>query len=248
METNEFEITKDPYVDAQLAEKLRSRISQYAASAVQYGNVDRGWANTKLAQIGAIPLTGRSSYQINVPITGLYGRTIAANSRVEALTKFKEHIARVTRTGRITTAMDRYDSVYAVKFTPDQEPTFASGPVDPDLGDYPVLDLEGVKTAIRSMIMEGVAEQGWGHGYAAEALDDMHLEAMPALIHVMVEVPVTGVTTVGVTVFEGDNEIDIQAAVKASMARSGTVAVKPEEVGDGKQVSSGRAQDDSHPF
>jgi len=229
-QTPEIEITKDPYADAQAAESLRKKISLYAESAINYGGVPRDWANEKLAKIGATLITGKSSYQVNVPVTGIYGRTITAYSRAEAAEKFAAHIARVARTGRITTAMDAQDSVYQVAF-PSAEVSFASGPEDPPATSDDVPDLEGTRKAIRAMLMEGVTEQGWGHSYAADAAVDMGLEPLPPVIGRTVKVPVSGTVNLHVMVFEDATDDDVQRVAASTMKRIGSVSMKPDEIG-----------------
>lgn len=225
-----YEITNDPQADKAMA-YLRTRIHQYTDAAVRYAGVNRDWANTRLAQLGAETLSGRASYQVNVPITGSYGRTIKASSRAEAARKFQEHIARVAQVGRITTAMDSYDSVYGVEFIAGADIVFASGPQDPETEDALPLTPDGLKLAIRDMLLEGVSRQGWGHMYASEAAADMGLEKLPAVVVKTVTVPVQGTTQVEVRVFEGDSTEDVEVAVKAALAKSGHVVVKAEEFG-----------------
>ncbi len=227
-ENTEVEAAKDAYAEATQAQKLREVLTSYAQGAVKYGNVDRDWINDWLMRLGADPVTGYAEYRINTPITGLYGKTISASTRGEALEKFKKHMACVQNAGKID---PNYSGrVYAVEF--DGEPTFFSGPQDPPTGKVDKeIGVDGLKAGIREMLMRGVTEQGWGHKWALDASDAMGLEPMPALVHRTVSVPVSGTAEVTVPVFEGDGPVDVQAAATAAVARMQLVSVKPDEVG-----------------
>jgi hypothetical protein len=222
-----MEKDQDAFAEAQQAQNLRQEITQYATLAVRYGHVDRSWINTWLIRLGAEPIAGGAKYQINVPVTGLFGKTVFASTRAEALEKFNQEVARVGAAGQITDG--HCDGVYDVAFN-GETPTFFSGPEDaPEQGTVPGLD--ALKDDIRQMLKQGVSEQGWGHSYAVAALASMGLAPLPALVHKTVSVPVGGVARLDVNVFEGDDEEAVQSAAASTMARSKQVTITPDEVG-----------------
>lgn len=226
-EDPDVEVGKDAFAEAQKAESLRQQIAQYGAAAVRYGHVDRTWVNTWLVRFGAPIVAGGAKYQLNAPITGVFGKTVYASTRAEALEKFNQEITRVGNAGQVTDG--KCDGVYGVQFT-GESPTFFSGPADlPEQGAAPGLD--ALKVDIRQMLKQGVSEQGWGHSYAVEAVTVMGLEPLPALIHKTVEVPVGGVARLDVTVFEGDDDEVVQHVVGGVMARAKQVTITPDEVG-----------------
>jgi len=217
----------DPFAEAQKAESLRQQITQYAAAAVRYGRVDRNWVNTWLVRLGAQPIPGGAKYQINMPVTGVFGKTVYASTRAEALEKFNQEVGRVAAAGQITDG--KCDNVYDVQFL-GWVPTFFSGPEDlPESDTVPGLD--ALKDDIRRMLKQGVSEQGWGHSYAVDALATLGLAPLPALVHKTVSVPVGGVARLDVNVFEGDDDEVVQAAAASVMARTKMINIKPDEVG-----------------
>lgn len=222
------EQTVDAFGDAQKAATLRDQISSYAAGAVKYGHVDRVWANNWLARLGAPLITGNSEYRINVPITGLYGKTVTAGSRTAAMEKFKEHVDRVTAAGQITDG--RCDSVYSLDVTGSA--VFFSGPEDPtDTADVAPLSLGELKDAIREMLKVGISTQGWGYTYAQDQLAAMGLELLPNPVRRTVMVPVAGTAPLDVWVFEGDDEDAALRAATTLMVNFKSVEIKPDEVG-----------------
>ena len=229
------EITEnDAYADAQPAHKLRAKITDYTRQAVDYGNVDRAWANTQLARLGANQVTGTSEYRISAPITGLYGRTVYAESRTQALATFQEHLDAALAKGKIVPCDGGYDdNVYDLKINPSLfvGPQFYSGPEDPSTEDASELTLDELRDGIRQMLKEGVAQQGWGYTYATRASAEMGLPPLPPQVSRTVEVPVAGTAKINVAGFESDTDEDVQAAVAAKLAKLGHVNVKPDEVG-----------------
>lgn len=228
-ENPEVEEAKDAFAEAQQAEVLRQKLSQVAAGAVAYGNVDRDWVNERLVRLGASPVTGQAQYKINVPITGNYGTTVTASSRVEALEMFTKYAERVAAAGQITDG-HHCQGVYGVQLT-GEVPTFFSGPQDPEpyVGTVPGLD--ALKAGIRRMLMDGVTEQGWGHSHAVHAIEIMGLEPLPELVHKTVTVPVSGTAQLTVNVFQGDDDQAVQSATTAWMGRAKQVIVTPDEIG-----------------
>lgn len=220
----------DAFADAQQAEILRQKISQYAARAVKYGKIDRDWVNTRLARIGAEPVTGSATYKINVAITGNYGATVTAATRADALNQFQKFSAKVAAARQFATNYCD-EGVYNIAFT-GEEPTFYSGPQDPPVDtEASTLDLDTLKDAIRQMLKDGVARQGWGIDYAAGALTDMGLEPLPTLHDKTVTVPVSGTATIVVPVFEGDDDEAVQLGAGAVLGRAQSVSIKPDEIG-----------------
>jgi hypothetical protein len=222
-----MEKDQDAFAEAVQAQGLRQEITQHAAAAVRYGHIDRNWVNTWLIRLGAEPVAGGAKYQINVPVTGVFGKTVHASTRAEALEKFNQEVARVGAAGQITDG--HCDGVYDVAFN-GETPTFFSGPEDlPEQGTVPGLD--ALKNDIRQMLKQGVSEQGWGHSYAVAALASMGLAPLPALVHKTVHVPVGGVARLDVNVFEGDDDETVQSAAAGVMARSKQVTITPDEIG-----------------
>lgn len=229
-ENAEVEEAKAAFADAQAADKLRQQITEYAANAVHYGRVSRDWVNAQLARLGAKPVTGVARYQINTPITGSYGTTVIAENRADALAKFNTYAAEVAHTGQVIS--NSYgQGVYNVQFT-GEEPVFFSGPQDPpEATDGTELDLDGLRAAIRKMLMTGVTEEGWGYSYAVHATDSMDLEPLPNLHTKTVTVPVTGAAVISVPVFADADDDAVQRAAAAYMGRTAAVTVKPDEIG-----------------
>lgn len=232
-EITDVEVTTWPQndADAQTAHKLRGLITIYARRAVDYGNVDRGWVNTQLARLGAEQVTGTSEYRINVPITGVYGRRVNAESRTAALAIFQQHLDAALAKGKIV-ADGSYDNVYKLALnTAAGGPQFYSGPEDPSTEGAQELTLDGLRDGIRQMLKDGVAEHGWGYSYAQRALAEMGLVPLPPQVSRTVEVPVAGTAKINVAGFEDDTDEDVQASVAAKLAKLGHVNVKPDEVG-----------------
>jgi hypothetical protein len=230
---------KDAYTEATIAEEIRAQLTSITAKAVG-GGVDREWANGWLRQLGAEPVTGNAVYRMNAPITGVFGKTIEASSRMAAAEAFLKHVQRIAEAGQVTDH-GHCDNVYQVKF---QEPvtaadiTFYAGPEDPEPALEPVPDLAGLKAGARKMLMEGVAEQGWGYQYARRATAAMGLEDLPVLQYRTLEVPVTGTYQVSVRVFEGAPYADMQRAAASHIRRTGVVSIKPEEMGEAEVVEA----------
>lgn len=226
-ENPEVEDGKDAYLEAINVEKLRTAVTNYAVSAVKFGNVDRGWVNKWLLRLGAEPVVGPAVYRINTPVSGVYGKTIKAKSRTEALEIFAKAVQYTKTSGVIDGSHG--ERVFEVQF--DGEPTFFSGPEDPTPHDGPAPDLAGLKVGIWHMVKEGVTQQGWGYSQALNALEAMGLDLLPAQAWKSVTVPVSGVAEVTVMTLEGDGDEEVQQAVTAWVARSGEVKVKPDEIG-----------------
>lgn len=217
----------DEFTNAQKAQLLRQQIHQYAYLANRYGHVDRDWINARLNRAGAELITGKSTYKLNVPISGLMGATVTANNRAEAVERFNAYVQNVVAAGQLNSG-----SVYQVVFD-GTAPQFYSGPLDPpEQEDGPELDLQGLRTFLRDMLMEGVAEKGWRHSAAIEAVAEMGLEPLPPLVHKSVEVPVSGTHRLDVTVFEGADDDTVQRAAHAKFSKAELVPVKPDEVGE----------------
>ena len=228
-ENPEVEAAKEAFAEAQV-ETLRSAITQYATNAVKHG-VDRDWVNGKLTELGAKPVTGRSEYRMNVAVTGVYGWRCKASSRAEALERFNEQVNRVALAGKIT-ADGSYDNVYDLAVT--GEPTFYSGPEDPADSVEPVPGLDALKVGIRDMLKAAVAGKGWGYAWAQDALRTMGLPELPEMGYRTVQVPVSGMASVTVRAFEGD---DVQDAARAALSGDGQVLVVPDEIGMAVEVS-----------
>lgn len=215
----------------QQAADLRLKITEYATGAVNYGGVDRDWANSKLRALGAQVIEGSNAaeYRLNVPITGLLGVTVYANSRTEAKGQFAAYLENLD--GKVVDCYRRGFNVYGIELQAT-EPTFYSGPEDPDQSEAPpVLTLDELKTGIRAMIREGVAEQGWAWSHGRRQFAAMGLGKLPDLTYRTVEIPVTGTTKVGVRVFEDDTDERVLEAVKSKVVGMGSVSVKPDEMG-----------------
>lgn len=222
---------KDAYTQALEAQDLRTKIGMYASSAVQHAHVDRDWVNGWLAKLGVPKITGQSEYRINIAITGNYGRRVTAASRAEATKQFMAEVERVAATGKITLANEgRYDNVYDLVVTGDA-PVFHSGPED-QTTDAVTLTPDELKAGIRQMLKEGVAEKGWGLTYANAALENLGLESLPKMTHRTVEVPITGTTKVGLTVYEDDSDEDLRRAAARYLTGRTSVSVQPVEIGD----------------
>jgi hypothetical protein len=218
------------FAEAQAAEILRQQIGQYAANAVHYANVDRDWVNARLNRMGAPLVTGTAQYKIHAPIDAVYGTTITANSRVEALAKFQEFFGQVVAAGEFRRS-NHGAGVFQITAT-GGKPVFFSGPEDVEPSDAEAPALEPLRAAIRQMLMDAVTTQGWGYSYAVSAAQDMGLEALPTLHTKTVTVPVTGTTQVGVLVFSDADDDTVQAAAQAMVSRTGYVSVTPEEIGE----------------
>lgn len=225
-ENPEVEEANVAFAEAQKTEILRQMITKYATGAVSCGGVDRDWANTQLIRLGAYPVTGNAQYKINVPITGDYGTAVTASNRAEALEKFAQYTAALANVGQFTGG---HGGVYGIEFTGD--PTFFSGPQDPEEYDGTVPGLDALKTGIRQMIKQGITEQGWGHSYAIGQLADMGLEPLPDLEFREVAVPVSGTAHVTVTAFAGDDDETVLQSASANLGRNKRVFITPEEVG-----------------
>lgn len=230
----EVEKAKDEFAEAVEAQSLRSALTQHATGFANHGG-DRDWTNTQLVRLGAHPIQGRSEYRMNAPITGVFGWRCTATSRAEALDRFKEQIARVTEAGKIT-ADGSYDNVYQLAFI--GEPQFHSGPEDPGTDDAEVFTLDELKAAVRLMFKQGVSAHGWSLRRANQSLSAMGLDALPEATVKAVKVPVSGTVELAVTVFEDDNDADVQAATAGVLARQGSVYLKPEEVGTVSPVAA----------
>jgi len=221
------------------AATLRKLVTQFAGSAVRHG-VDRDWANGWLRSLGAAPIAGENIYKVNVKVTGDFGRTIKAATRADALRIFQAHVARINGDGKIT-PQNCDDRIYHVQF--GDEPVFASGPEDPSDSDTPELTLDELKTNIRVMLMQGVAEQNWGYRWAQSALDHMGLPQMPKRTYKTVEVPVSVSAPVTITAFEGDDDATLTALAARKLAQLSSVSGKPVEIGDGVVVTETKSPD-----
>lgn len=233
--------TTDAYTEAKAAEELRAKLTNATAGAVRHG-LDKGWANTQLAALGAQTITGTSEYRMNIPVSGVYGWRCKATSRTEALAKFMEQVKRISEAGKIT-ADGSYDNVYDLTVT-DEVATFYAGPEDVTADDAEPLTLADLKVRITGMLREGVMGYGWNYRYAQKALSDMGLDALPNVTTKQVKVPVSGFTTTSVMVFEGADDSDIQAAAAGALSRVGNVYMTPDEIG-GVQVIEADREDDN---
>lgn len=223
---------KDAYTEATIASDLRAKITAAAESAVEH-HVNRDWVNGWLRRLGAKQITGPAEYRMNIPLTGSYGWRCNAGSRAEAAQRFLEQVQRVMSQGKIT-ADGSYDNVYDVKFNEPvtaSDVVFYAGPEDPAETDDPIPGLDALKVEIRKMLMEGVAEQGWGRPYANHTLASMDLEALPALKVMTVDVPVSGVYKAKVAMFPDATDEDVQRAAMRLVRRMHSVVVTPDEVG-----------------
>lgn len=238
--------TTDAYTEAKAAEEtageLRAKLTNATAGAVRHG-LDKGWANTQLAALGAQTITGTSEYRMNIPVGGVYGWRCKATSRTEALAKFMEQVNRVREAGKIT-ADGSYDNVYDLVIAADSAVTFYAGPEDVTADDAEPLTLADLKVRITGMLREGVMGYGWNYRYAQKALSDMGLDALPNVTTKQVKVPVSGFTTTSVMVFEGADDSDIQAAAAGALSRVGNVYMTPDEIG-GVQVIEADREDDN---
>lgn len=243
--------TKDAYTEAIQANDLRKALTEFAKGQVKYNSVDRDWINDRLVQLGADPVTSRAEYRISTPITGDFGRRVTAHSRNEALELFQKELDRVLAAGKININSDRYDNVYHVEVV--GEPVFYAGPADAPEPNDSIPGLAGLKTGIRAMLKEGVAEQNVNYHQAKTFLDEQDLEALPTLVTHVATVPVSGMAKVTVTAFEGDDPEALQAAVVAKMAKAPDWMVTAEEVGTpvinekAKADEEGDEGDDSDP-
>lgn len=222
----------DAFAAAHKDQMVREQIAQYTRQAISYGHVNRDWANSWLAKLGAAVITGTAEYRMNVPITGAYGWRCKATSRAEALEVFQRQVARVASAGKIT-ADGSYDNVYELAIVGG--PVFYSGPEDVPATAEPLAGDE-LRAAIRDMLKEGVSQRNWGHRYANEALDDMGIDQLPALSVRTVEVPVSGIHRVTVTVFEGEGDDAVQQAVTAKVGSAKNINITADEVGTAKAV------------
>jgi len=237
---------KDAYTEAVIADELRKKITAWTAKAVAAG-IDRDWANAWLRTLGAEQVTGSSTYRMNVPITGVFGKTVEASTRAEAAEKFLEHVQRIAAAGQITDH-GHCDNVYEVKFHQDPpvtaaDITFYAGPEDPEPNTEPVPDLGAFKDAARKMLIEGVSAQGWSYLYAKKAVTDLGLEELPALQYRTLQVPVSGTYQVQVRVFEGSDDAVVQRAAASQVRRAGAVVIKPEEMGDAVAAPADQDED-----
>lgn len=228
----------ESYEEAKQAEILRTNIRAYAEQAAYHGNVDRGWINSSLIRLGAEPIEASAYYQVYAPITGVFGKTVKANSRAEATEMFNKAFAKALEAGVV-------DGGYGARvFQMKENPAaggvqFHSGPEDTETDPVlPLLPLDDLKAAIRNMLKEGVAEHGWGYHYAQDALEHLGLEKLPPLVQKTVEVPVSGTTTVHVQVFEDSDDAQIQRATLAQLSGAKSVHVKPEEMGEAQWARS----------
>jgi len=228
-DTPDVEDAKSAFYEAQQVETLLAQITSYSAGAVKYGSVDRDYVNAWLSRLGAQPVTGAAEYKIHVPIDSSYGTTVTANSRTEALEKFKAYFGAVLEAGEVRPNGYGH-GVFEVSATAD-EPVFVSGPQDPPEAVDKTPGLDALKTDIRRMLMQGVIEKGWNYSYASTAVAAMGLEALPTLDHRKVAVAVSGTTWILVSVFEGASPEDVQNAAAGFLARATSVTVSPDEVG-----------------
>jgi hypothetical protein len=230
MENSDNEAS-DAFAEAQQAAKLREAISAYAAGAVKYANVDRDWANSQLVRLGADPISAAAEYQINIPITGNYGTTVVATSRIEAMKKFEGYVQNILDKGEVRST-SHGQGVFNVALNSDAGPaSFFAGPQDPPPASDKVPGLDALKDGIRAMLKQGIVEQGWGYHHATSALDIMGLDPLPELTNKTVSVPLSGTAQLVVPVFEGDGDEAVQSAAAAKLGRMGEVIVKPEEIG-----------------
>lgn len=229
----------DSFTEAQQAEELRHQIRDLATLAAQYGRVDRGWINSSLIRLGIDPIVTSAYYQVYAPITGVLGKTIKATSRAEATELFNKAFAKAIEAGVV-------DGGYGARvFQLAENPAaggvqFHSGPEDTEADPVlPVLPLADLKAGFRAMLKEGVAEHGWGYVYAQQTLEQLGLEKLPQLVCKAVQVPVSGMATVHVDVFEDSDESGIQRATAAKLTGAQTLRVKPEEMGEAQWARSG---------
>lgn len=227
----------ETFSDAEKATVLLDRLSSAAQGAVKHG-VDRDWVNARLNSVGAKLVTGRTEYRMNIPITGAYGWRCVANSRAEALARFKVQIDRVREAGKIT-ADGSYDNVYDVTFDSavpiDEAVTFYSGPEDPNPASGPVPGVDDTKAWIRSFLKAAVTETSWGYSYAQTLLNSMGIDGLPELRTRLVKVPVGGTVEINIRAFDDATDADIQAAATGVIRQSPHVYVQAAElVGEAK--------------
>lgn len=231
---------KDAYTkaDQNAQATLRTQITQFAEGAVRHG-VDREWANGWLTALGAMPVTGQSEYRLSVPITGTYGVAITATSRVEAQQIFEARITDLLDAGKINDCYSNGHNVYDIALNPAAGAiTFYSGPEDPADGGKPtVLTTDELKTQIRAMLMQGVAERGWGYRWAQAAADHMGIPALPKRKYHTVNVPVQVSAPVTLTAFEGDDEAALAEVAQRMLSRLPSVSGKPVEIGTTVEVT-----------
>jgi hypothetical protein len=235
---------KDTYTTAeQHAEqaKLRKLITQFAENAVKHG-VDKDWANGWLRALGAEQIAGSNVYQINVTVTGDYGRTVTAASRAEAERIFNAHLSRIKGDGKIT-PQNCNDRIYHVAF--GEQVVFASGPEDLDGTEpMPELTTDELKTQIRAMLMQGVAEQGWGYRWANASADHMGVPLLPKRKYHTVHVPVQVSAPVTITGFEGDDDSTLGEIAQRMLSKLPSVSGKPVEIGSTVEVLEAEASTD----
>lgn len=221
----ETEQAKQEIADAQQAQTLREQITKFASDACYYGNVDRGWANQHLRALGAELIPGQNEYEISSPVSGNIVRTITGNTRAEAAQKFTTWLASATQ-------KDTGSNVRMVGINPaDEAPTFVSGPED--VSDEPVADfsLAELKAGIRTMLKRGIGEQDWGQSYAANAVEAMGLDALGAVHHRTLSVPVAGTSSVTVLMFADDDDATAVEVAARKAAKYMQLSVRPEEIG-----------------
>ena len=239
---------KDAYTqavqDQQQAADLRLKITDYATGVVNHGGVDRDWANTWLASIGAKPVSGANEYRLSAPITGTYGAVITASNRAEAQERFDQKLGHVLATGKINDCHHHGHNVYDIVLNlAAGGTTFYSGPEDAATV-IPAVGLAEIRGLIRDMIKEGVALQGWSVYHAGRALRAMNLPELPEFTSQTVRVPVTGYTAVSVIAFEGEDEATVAERGASTVRASKAVAVTPEELGEPTTTMSKVPADD----
>jgi len=230
----------DAFTEAQNAQTLLTQIHNHAAAAVKYGHVNRDWVNATLVRLGAEPVTGHATYKLMAPITGYVGKTVTAANRADALAEFEKAVQYTLNSGKVDGSYGmRVFQIKAADGETGGKAVFFDGPQDVQVPDEPVnMSFADLKTSIRNMLKEGVAERGWGYTYAANAAVEMGLEPLPALVTKTVQVPVSGLATVDVQVFEGSQDEEIQRATAAKLNGAQALNVKPEEMGEAQWARS----------
>lgn len=208
---------------------IKEVIRTAARQARQYGGVDQGWINQWLIKMGIEPLGGGNEYRLNIPITAVFGATVHGQSRAEAVQKFQGMLNKVLSVGQINES-DGCQHAYQVSVVPGAEVNFFSGPEDVNDLSLPQSD-EEVVVVLREMLKEGVAEHGYRLDAANDLLSVVGAEPLPAVRTVSVQVPVAGLASMVVSVFEGDGYDVIHQAVLRGLAGGHPVVIAPEEIG-----------------
>lgn len=125
---------------------LREIILATAQLAVSNGDIALAWAEKKLPGLGiAAPVASVRSYEVEVPVTGTYRRTVFGSSRANALEDF-------------THATTNNPTLRVEACTVTADPVFTSGPEDNDgpLPDDAPTTVQATLDKLREVIMYAV--------------------------------------------------------------------------------------------